>query len=174
MADSKPLVLVLGTLGTGKSTVLNRTCGEEGRFEAKDSVEAVTKGFNTYDLKNFTLLDTPGLGDPEMPLATWVGKLNASTIKGRPVALVLMVLKAAIRPTAQDKTNILIMQEAIEQIKPENVCNVITFVDENPQTYTIEREMLFLEKLFSYIEGAPKPKQENVFLFKGKSQPGVP
>ena len=108
-------------------------------------------------MENYTLLDTPGLGDPLMPLPTWAGKLNASAIKGRPVGLVLMVIKAAIRPSAQDKTNILIMQEAIQHVNPANVCNVITFVDENPKKYTIEKEMAFLNTLFGYIKNSPAP-----------------
>ena len=39
--DEKPIVLVLGTLGVGKSTVLNRISGGN-HFEAKDSPERVT------------------------------------------------------------------------------------------------------------------------------------
>jgi hypothetical protein len=125
-------------------------------------------------MAKYTLLDTPGLGDLEMLLPAWAGKLNASSVKGRKVALVLMVFKAALRPTAQDKTNFLIMQEAIKEIQPENICHVMTFVDENPKRYTIEKEMEFLEQLYKFLPGQVAPKQENVFLFKGEGDSSLP
>ena len=39
---NKPTVLVLGSIGHGKSTFMNRLAGEEGKFKAARSVKGVT------------------------------------------------------------------------------------------------------------------------------------
>ena len=39
---SKPTVIVLGSIGHGKSTFLNRLAGQEGLFKAGRSVRSVT------------------------------------------------------------------------------------------------------------------------------------
>ena len=97
--------MVIGTLGVGKSTVLNRIA-ESNVFFAKDQVERCTTDFGMHEAQDFCLLDTPGLNDPDMTTVEWAGKLNASEFKGRPVAFVMMCLKACIRPSAQDRTNV--------------------------------------------------------------------
>lgn len=50
----------------------------------------------------------------------------------------------------------------------------MTFIDENPKRYTIEKEMEFLEQLYKFLPGQAAPKQENVFLFKGEGDSSVP
>ena len=79
-SNSKPIVLAMGTLGVGKSTVLNRILGSE-KFECSDRPTGVTQDFTAYETADFTILDTPGLNDMEMPLPTWAAKLNASPFR---------------------------------------------------------------------------------------------
>ncbi len=98
-AISKPLVLAMGTLGVGKSTVLNRIIGSD-MFTANRSVAGVTKNFALHECGDFDVLDTPGLNDPELPLITWASKLNTTGFINRPLALVLLCLRASVRPSA--------------------------------------------------------------------------
>lgn len=89
----------------------------------------MTTEFRLYESEDFNLLDNPGLNDPAMPTVEWGAKLNDSVVKGKPLALVLMVIKCAHRPSSIDRTNILAMQEAIKACKPENVGVIFTFAD---------------------------------------------
>ena len=81
----------------------------------------------------------------DMPLATWAAKLNSSEYRNKPVALVLMCLRAKIRPSAEDRTNVQVMLSAIKELNPKNVCDVITFIDEAPDRYTKPSQMTFLD-----------------------------
>ena len=47
-----------------------------------------------------------------------------------------MCLRAKIRPSAEDRTNIQVMLSAIKELNAKNVCDVITFIDEAPERYT--------------------------------------
>lgn len=89
--SSKPVILVLGTLGIGKSTLLN-TLG--GSFVTSDDVEGCTQEFMiNNEVPNFDLVDAPGLNDMDMPLNEWGARLNTSALKGKPVNLCLLVFK---------------------------------------------------------------------------------
>ena len=43
-----------------------------------------------------------------------------------------MVIKAKVRPSREDRYNMQVLQTAIDNIKPDNLCIVVTFVDEDP------------------------------------------
>ena len=171
-SHSKPIVLAMGTLGVGKSTVLNRILGS-AKFECSDRPTGVTQDFAAYETADFTILDTPGLNDMDMLLPTWAAKLNASPYRNQPVALVLMCLRAKIRPSTEDRNNIQVMLSAIKDLNAKNVCDVITFVDESPETYTKPSQMAFLQFLYKHCQGVDCPAESNVFLFKGEAKSGV-
>ena len=103
------------------------------------------------DTDHFTILDTPGLGDLNMTIECWAAKLNNSEFKSKKVALALMVIKAKVRPSTEDRMNMRVLQSAITNVKPENLCCVITFCDEDPETYNMEQTMNFLSELFSFL-----------------------
>ena len=71
-------LLVIGKVGAGKSTVLNKLANEE-IFESSNKPSSCTKivaskkiNFEGYPLKIF---DVPGLCDPKMPISKWVENL---------------------------------------------------------------------------------------------------
>ena len=70
--------MVLGSIGDGKSTMLNRLAGQEGMFRAARSVKSVTQHPKVCELNCYNLIDTPGLNDARIPLADWVGRFNQS------------------------------------------------------------------------------------------------
>ena len=74
----KPTVLVVGSIGHGKSTFLNRLAGQDGLFKAGRSVKSVTQYPACREMTHFNLIDTPGLNDTRIPTADWVGKFNKS------------------------------------------------------------------------------------------------
>ena len=70
-------VIALGTLGVGKSTLMNAfSASKTGEFAVGDGAESVTKEFKAFDMGDLTLIDTPGLNDVDIPLAYWGVKLQ--------------------------------------------------------------------------------------------------
>ena len=67
-----------------------------------------------------------------MSLEMWAAKLNTSNFKEQKVALALMVIKAKVRPSREDRYNMQVLQTAIDNIKPDNLCIVVTHVDADP------------------------------------------
>ena len=93
---TKPNIMVLGTLGTGKSTLMNRLHGGDTNvFDASYSEFGVTQKPEIIELENFTLIDTPGLNDPKIPTADWSTRFNSSevTTNEKRIALSLLVFK---------------------------------------------------------------------------------
>lgn len=153
---------------------MNKLLGDDNKtFAAKRQVKSVTQQFQHYETKDFVVLDTPGLGDLNMPFEAWVAKLNSSPYVNCTVALVLMCLKASIRPSVQDRSNIQVMVSAIESLKPTNVCDVITFIEDDPEDYDMESQKDFLAELYNHTPEVKCPPQSKVFLFKGKSKNGA-
>ena len=75
---NKPTVMVIGSIGHGKSTTMNRLAGQEGLFRAERRVKWGTQHPTCKELANFNLIDTPGLNDARIPTADWVGRFNQS------------------------------------------------------------------------------------------------
>lgn len=67
-------------------------------------------------MNDFTILDTPGLNDPKMMMAVWAAKFNDSSMRGRKVALVLVVHKAKLGPDVLDVNNMMVIKEAIDNL----------------------------------------------------------
>ena len=76
-----PLVLVIGTLGTGKSTLLNRLYGDaqESTFETSRKPRGCTKDYKVVDMPNYRIVDTPGTNDPRMNV-DWCTFLHQCTL----------------------------------------------------------------------------------------------
>lgn len=74
-SESKAKVIVIGTLGIGKSTVMNKISDGQ-TFNTSDEPEGCTKGPDSFtfnsDGKEITVVDTAGLNDNGMPLALWI------------------------------------------------------------------------------------------------------
>jgi predicted GTPase len=96
---NKPVVICLGTLGTGKSTVLNRLIDKD-EFKTSDEATSCTQEFNMYHGGDYDICDSMGLADPSINLTKWMSIYNANpNVKNKKIALVLLVLKGQIRPT---------------------------------------------------------------------------
>ena len=91
--------MVFGTLGVGKSAILNKLADADV-FAAKRSVKRVTTGFNLQEANEMSLLDAPGLGDLNMTLLEWAAKLNESDHTGKFIDLALLVIRQSTRPDA--------------------------------------------------------------------------
>ena len=105
-----------------------------------------------------------------MPLESWAAKLNTCALKGKKVALALMTFKASIRPNAMDKSNMMILKSVIKEVQPANLAYVITFVDEAPKTYTMDKIKKFFDALFEHLPEFTVPDEKNIFLFHGKGE----
>lgn len=64
--EDRKNIMVLGSLGIGKSTSMNVISGGEP-FKASDLTTGCTQGFNSYSFdrngRKFKIIDTPGLND---------------------------------------------------------------------------------------------------------------
>ena len=60
--DTKPTVVILGTVGHGKSHFLNRLAGKKV-FESKKQVTSVTMVPEMIETEDFEMIDTPSLND---------------------------------------------------------------------------------------------------------------
>jgi GTP-binding protein EngB required for normal cell division len=99
-STNKPVVIVIGTLGEGKSTVLNRLIGNDELFATSDLATSCTQEFNMYHGGDYDICDSMGLADPSINLTKWMSIYNANpNVKNKKIALVLLVLKGQIRPT---------------------------------------------------------------------------
>ena len=75
---------MLGALGVGKSTLMNRIAGVD-QFETSDGVEGCTLWPSSYtfnkDGADITVIDTPGTNDPDMDIATWIASFKKEAAK---------------------------------------------------------------------------------------------
>lgn len=91
----KPYVVLLGDVGTGKSTIVEKLTGETGRSSASNkSVTVTTEVFEIYD-GSFVICDTPGSNAMENQFKH---NLNiAHAINYSPVTCVMIIAKADTR-----------------------------------------------------------------------------
>ena len=91
--------MVLGTLGTGKSTFMNRL-GNSNAFEESYEVRGVTQEPLLRGFETFNLIDTPGLNDMRIPTADWSNRFNAwlEQTNNHTIDLALMLFCCSVRP----------------------------------------------------------------------------
>ena len=73
-AHTQKNVIVMGLMGAGKSTIVNFLVGEDVALNS-DGAISVTKNINKYDSRvhnGLTIIDTPGLGGPDVPVEKWI------------------------------------------------------------------------------------------------------
>ena len=69
--------MVLGSLGNGKSTLLNRMSGQpEDVFVAAMQTTGCTQEPKALSFDTLNLIDTPGLNDPNILTAEWAQRVN--------------------------------------------------------------------------------------------------
>ena len=104
--EANTKVVIFGSLGIGKSTVMNTISGEKANFQTGD--EAVTQEPAAYkfsaDGKEFIVVDTACLNDYNMPLQLWIEKYTKyakEKADGLPISLLIIAFRANVRPTAE-------------------------------------------------------------------------
>ena len=134
MEGSSNAVVVLGTLGIGKSTLLNRIAGGEN-FKTSDDAEGCTLKPGSVKYyhggKATTVIDTAGLNDPGMPLIDWISSYNDFAKTSSNVSLCIIAFKASVRPTTENKADVITIFEAIKNIDTNNIAVVFTFCDDH-------------------------------------------
>jgi hypothetical protein len=138
-------VTLIGTLGIGKSTLLNRSIADETDcvFKTDDGPRGCTTTFkvayyNKIPVKKeffdpaitLKIMDTPGTNDPNFDLLTWESALrNEKDVLGSAVDLVLATFQYSIRPSTADKADLITIFNLVKGLEPENVAFVFTFME---------------------------------------------
>ena len=130
----KPTVMVLGSIGHGKSTFLNKLAGQDGLFKAGRDVKGVTQDPICHEMEHFNLIDTPGLNDARIPTVDWVQRFNTnSAVQPQPLSLVMMLFRCSSRPSVDDQSVLLICKNAIAKLAPANCVLIFTHCDEDDE-----------------------------------------
>ena len=103
MQKSRPYTLIpFGPPGSGKSNVLNKVIGKEGRFISSMTTNSgLTKNISFEEGQAFgkqgnpllRVYDTPGVGDLEIPLAKIVADIQINIGTQQCIDIALLVLK---------------------------------------------------------------------------------
>ena len=104
---TKPVVLSVGTLGIGKSTLGNVVAGGY-YFETSGEAQGCTNAFMSWNSSNspFSYIDSPGTNDLRFDGPKWLKAFKDSGLGGSRVDLCLLVVKSGIRPNREDKFNL--------------------------------------------------------------------
>ena len=126
-----PTVIVLGTVGHGKSTFMNRMADRNDCFEAKRSIKGVTQFPRLVRTEHFNLIDTPGLNDKRIDTKDWVDRFNGGNGSTKPqdLALAILLFKNSTRPQRDDYIVLSMCKQAIENLAPQNVALIFTHCD---------------------------------------------
>ena len=90
-------VVLMGSMGVGKSTVINKLVGRDVAPSA-NGANSCTKEPTLYASEvhpGLNVIDTPGLGDPTIPTRKWAER--AAKISGKPIDAVIYVINSTTR-----------------------------------------------------------------------------
>ena len=90
-------VILMGSMGVGKSTIINKLVGREVAL-ANVGAASCTKEPTVYQSQvhpGLFVIDTPGLGDPSISTRNWAKR--ATDIAGKPIDAVIYVINSTTR-----------------------------------------------------------------------------
>lgn len=119
------------------------------------------------DVDSFIIVDSPGLYDPKITLCEWLERLASSHSKKK-IGLVVVTFPAyIIRPSQEDIHQLVILEEAINELSLGKLCIVFTFCDLAP-AFTIETAQERLKICFE--KHNHDVSSDRIFLFHGAGQ----
>ena len=165
--------MVLGSVGTGKSSVLQCICGaQETVFESSRSILGCTQALVRKDFEQFELIDTMGLNSMQMPTAYWGNIFNQSSIISEGIDLTLLVFKCKISPDTTDFNTLAAFVQVIASADPANTALVFTFADQDSDM-DVDYAMRWYETLINKAEAIPQVTKDRIFLYSGKTNPNA-
>ena len=122
-------IFVIGCLGAGKSTVMAICEGEDldaTNFEASNSNSSCTKQFHAHRstvlVPNVTLVDSPGLNDPDILPAHWIDMYNLQCFEHiKKVSLVVVVIERQERCATNTLELFTMINKTMSNLKKENI-----------------------------------------------------
>ena len=140
--ESKNNIIFFGSVGTGKTTLLNKTCGQN--FEAKDEAFSVTREVQyAYTLKhNNIILDFPGLNSSVDVVAHLKAQKNALSVI--PIRMICFIVRYT--PRYDDVIKSVSQMLMIFREYHKNICIIITNSENSTIKSQSEIEQIFKTK----------------------------
>ena len=140
--NSKNNIIFFGSVGTGKTTLLNKVCGQN--FEAKDEAYSVTRDVQyAFTLKhNNIILDFPGLNSSVDVVAHLKAQKNALSII--PIRMICFIVKYTARYDDVIKSVSQMLMIFREYHK--NICIIVTNSEKSTIKSQSEIEQIFKTK----------------------------
>lgn len=137
--ESKNNIIFFGSVGTGKTTLLNKTCGQN--FEAKDEAFSVTREVQySFTLKhNNIILDFPGLNSSVDVVAHLKAQKNALSVI--PIRMICFIVRYTSRYDDVIKSVSQMLMIFREYHK--NICIIITNSENSTIKSQSEIEQIF-------------------------------
>ena len=171
--NSENNIIFFGSVGTGKTTLLNKICGEN--YEAKDAAFSVTREVQySYSLRhNNIILDFPGLNSSVDVVAHLKAQKNALNVI--PIRMICFVVRYT--PRYDDIIKSVSQMLMIFREYRKNICIIITNSENSTVKSQSEIEMIFKQKfgidkmLFSTLETSGIHLCEKLESFKLQMKP---
>ena len=88
------------------------------------------------EFEHFSLIDTPGLNDMQIPTADWGTRYNSSSVIAQGptrIDLNLILFKCKIRPDFSDFNILAVLSHAVENFTLQNSAIIFTFADQDSE-----------------------------------------
>ena len=140
--NSKNNIIFFGSVGTGKTTLLNKTCGQN--FEAKDEAYSVTREVQyAFTLRhNNIILDFPGLNSSVDVVAHLKAQKNALSII--PIRMICFIVRYT--PRYDDIIKSVSQMLMIFREYHKNICIIVTNSEKSTIKSQSEIEQIFKTK----------------------------
>lgn len=140
--NSKNNIIFFGSVGTGKTTLLNKTCGQN--FEAKDEAYSVTRDVQySFTLKhNNIILDFPGLNSSVDVVAHLKAQKNALSVI--PIRMICFIVR--FTPRYDDVIKSVSQMLMIFREYHKNICIIVTNSEKSTIKSQSEIEQIFRTK----------------------------
>ena len=123
-------VILMGSMGVGKSTVINKLVGSEVAASASGGSSCTQEPtlYASQVHQGLNVIDTPGLGDPTISTRKWAER--AANIAGEPIDAVVYVINSTTRVGMETQMYTLATRHFFNNCTPSRLLFIFTRAQE--------------------------------------------